>query len=176
MLACVVTLWPTRTYDCIHLLVVLLWCCRIAVGCAVATTASLVHEETEETKKWKIYTFKYVEKTRTRKYTKRVYSRKQRKAGKVQQVIDGGGVQVGTWRGQGGANRARSDKKSKSILRVPVQQSLAFYFRTVYSLQAVLSTDVQEQQYSSSFDHNTVLRAATAVSYTHLTLPTICSV
>ena len=32
------------------LLLLLLWCCcRIAVGCGVATTAALVHEETEET-------------------------------------------------------------------------------------------------------------------------------
>ena len=35
----------------------------------------------------------YVEKTRTRVVQKKC--RKQRKAGKVQQVIDGGGVQVG---------------------------------------------------------------------------------
>ena len=41
-------------------------------------------------------------KLRKRKYKK---CRKQRKAGKVPQVIEGGGIQVGTVRGQGGANR-----------------------------------------------------------------------
>ena len=43
--------------------------------------------------------------------------RKQRKAGKIQQVIDGGGVQLGTSRGQGGANRARSEKRSKYVYK-----------------------------------------------------------
>ena len=32
---------------------------------------------------------------------------KRRKGGKVPQVMEGGGVQVGTLKGQGGANRAR---------------------------------------------------------------------
>ena len=135
-----------------YLLLVLLWCCCIAVGCAVATAAALVHEETEEATIMKnilIRTCRENENTEVQKKC-----RNQRKAGKVQQAIDGGGVEVGT-----------RERPGKSILRVPVQQSLAFYFRTVYSLQAVLSTDVQEQQYSSSFDHNTVLRAATAVHY-----------
>ena len=34
-----------------YLLLLLLWCWCIAIGCGVATTAALVHEETEETKK-----------------------------------------------------------------------------------------------------------------------------
>ena len=32
-------------------LLLLVLCCCIAIGCGVATTAALVHEETEETKK-----------------------------------------------------------------------------------------------------------------------------
>ena len=72
-------------------LLLLLWCCCcIAVGCAVATTAALVHEETEERKINKYVPGRDNENTEVRKKC-----RKQRKAGKVQQVIDGGGVQVG---------------------------------------------------------------------------------
>ena len=40
-----------RTTVCMYLLLLLWRCCCIAVGCGVATTAALVHEETEETKK-----------------------------------------------------------------------------------------------------------------------------
>ena len=112
-----------------YLLLVLLWCCCIAVGCAVATAAALVHEETEEATIMKnilIRTCRENENTEVQKKC-----RNQRKAGKVQQAIDGGGVEVGT-----------RERPGKSILRVPVQQLSTFYFRTVYSLQAVLRTDV----------------------------------
>ena len=44
----------------------------------------------------------------------------QRKAGKVPQVIEGDGVQVGTLRGQRGANRAWSGKYLSLWLPVPV--------------------------------------------------------
>ena len=75
-------------YFVMYLLLLLLWCwCCIAVGCGVATTAAFVHEETEET---------HTQRKRTRKRKKSVPGKKQRKAGNVQQVIDGGGVQVGT--------------------------------------------------------------------------------
>ena len=50
--------------------------------------------------------------------------RKGRKAGKVQQVVEGGGVQVETLRGQGRANRARSEKSSKKVSLYRMEQTL----------------------------------------------------
>ena len=67
------------------------------------------------TKKLKKHTRRENETTQVQKKCRR-----QRKAGKVQKVIDGGGVQVATCvRGHGGANRARSEKNlsSKSTRR-----------------------------------------------------------
>ena len=80
---------------CMYLLLLLLWCCCcIAVGCGVATSAALVHEETEETKKMKNKHIREIEKTRTRKYKKKGY--KAKKSWKGPAIKDGGGVQAGT--------------------------------------------------------------------------------
>ena len=69
-----------------YLLLLLLWCSCIAVGCGTATTAALVHEETEETD--------VRENDNTEELQEKC--RKQRKTGTVPQVIDGGGAQAGT--------------------------------------------------------------------------------
>ena len=71
-----------------------------------------MHQETEET-----YT-RYIR--REKENTEEVQNkrRKQRKAGKVQQVIDGGGFRWELLRGQGGANRARSEKNPSMFILV----------------------------------------------------------
>ena len=91
MRACLrcLTLVDTDALLCMYLLLLLWCCCCFAVGCGVATiatiTAALVHEGTEVT-----CTYRENENTAVQKKY-----RKQRKAGKVQRVIDGGGVQGG---------------------------------------------------------------------------------
>ena len=86
----------------------------IAVGCGVATTAAL------GTKKLKKHIRRENENIEEQKKC-----RKQRKAGKVQQVIDGGGVQVGTCE--------RPGRYQPSPLRKNIEACLCQVYNTSYS-------------------------------------------
>ena len=87
-LACVVSLWSTRTDYC---------CCYYGVVAVLRLVAVLLLLLPLCTKKLKKHTRRENENTEVQE--KR---RKQIKAGKVQKVIDGGGVQVGTCERPGG--------------------------------------------------------------------------
>ena len=93
-----------------YLLLLLLWChCCIAVGCGVATTAALVHEETGETD---------VEKTRTRRNYEKSVESKEKLERSHPQGRDGGGAQAGTSERPGRCQQSPLTKKFKYVYGV----------------------------------------------------------
>ena len=123
-------LWSTRTCYCMYLLLLLSWCCCIAVGCGVAinTTAAYVNEGTEETEKMK-YKHTYQGRTGTKEnenteYKKRVEAKKSWNGPASNRRRR---CSAGNLRGQGGANRARSEKRSTSWARQNLESFLKSY-------------------------------------------------
>ena len=98
----------------------------------------LCTKKLKKRKKWEIDRYlvnNYVGKTRTNTEVQRK-CRKQRKTGKLQQVIEEGGVQVGTCEGPGRCQPSPLRKKDPSMLII--MESFGFFLGTqVSQTQAV---------------------------------------